>query len=59
MLQKEKTTAPELAERFETDMESLITWLMTFGDKTEVLEPREAREQIAQTARKMTEIYGE
>ncbi len=42
-----------------TDMESLITWLMTFGDKTEVLEPREAREQIAQTARKMTEIYGE
>ena len=42
-----------------TDMESLITWLMTFGDKAEVLEPKEAREKIADMVRKMTTIYRE
>ncbi len=26
-----------------TDMENLVTWLMTFGAKVEVLEPKEAR----------------
>ena len=42
-----------------TDMDSLITWLMTFGDKAEVLEPYEARKIIAQTAKKMLKIYME
>ena len=42
-----------------TDMENLITWLMTFGDKAEVLEPKEAREKIASMVRKMTTIYKE
>ena len=38
-------------------MESLITWLMTFGDKAEVLEPEEAREAIAQMAKRMAMLY--
>ena len=29
-----------------TDMENLISWLLTFGDKAEVLEPKEAREKM-------------
>ena len=41
-----------------TDMESLVRWLMTFGDQAEVLEPLEARQEIARTARRMAEIYG-
>lgn len=42
-----------------TDMESLVTWLMTFGEKAEVLEPKEAREKMARIARRMTTIYKE
>ena len=42
-----------------TDLESLITWLMTFGDKAEVLEPCEAREVISQMAKKMAILYGD
>ena len=42
-----------------TDMDNLITWLLTFGDKAEVLMPREVRERIAQMAKKLIEIYGE
>ena len=42
-----------------TDMDSLVTWLMTFGDKAEVLEPQEARTRIAETVRRMAEIYRE
>ena len=42
-----------------TDMENLVTWLMTFGDKAEVLEPKEARNEIARMANKMAMIYRE
>ena len=42
-----------------TDMENLITWILTFGDKAEVLEPKEAREKIACMVQKMTAIYKE
>ena len=42
-----------------TDMENLIAWLMTFGDKAEVLEPREARAAISQMVKKMSRIYQE
>ena len=42
-----------------TDMDNLITWMMTFGDKAEVLEPKEAREKIVQMAQKMITIYKE
>ncbi len=41
-----------------TDMENLISWLMTFGDKAEILEPLEAREIVAETVRKMMTVYG-
>ena len=40
-----------------TDMDSLITWLMTFGDKAEVIEPEEARKRIAQTVKSMAAVY--
>ena len=39
------------------DMESLVTWFMTFGDKAELLEPQEARRKIAQMAQKITVMY--
>ena len=42
-----------------TDVENLVTWIMTFGDKAEVLEPKEAREKIARMARNMATIYKE
>ena len=40
-----------------TDVDNLIAWIMTFGDKAEVLEPEEAREKIAYMVQKMTTIY--
>jgi len=42
-----------------TDMENLVTWLMTFGDKAEVIEPTEVRNEIARMANKMAMIYRE
>ncbi len=42
-----------------TDMENLITWLMTFGDKAEVLEPQEARDAIGQMVQRMMIKYRE
>lgn len=42
-----------------TDIENLVTWLMTFGDKAELLEPQEAREKITSTVQMMTKIYKE
>lgn len=42
-----------------TDMDNLITWILTFGDKAEILEPKEAREKIACMVQKMTAIYKE
>lgn len=42
-----------------TDMENLISWLMTFADKAEVLEPAEARERMKQNVTKMMKIYTE
>ncbi len=41
-----------------TDMENLVTWLMTFGAKAEVLEPAEAREIIRRNAEETFKIYG-
>ena len=40
-----------------TDLESLVAWLMTFGDKAEVLEPEEAREAVARMAKRMAMLY--
>ena len=40
-----------------TDLESLVAWLMSFGDKAEVLEPEEAREAVARMAKRMAMLY--
>ncbi len=42
-----------------TDMGNLITWILTFGDKAELLEPQEARAKLAEAARKMAMVYKE
>lgn len=42
-----------------TDMENLVTWLMTFGAKVEVLEPKEARDTIRRNVEEILKIYGE
>ena len=41
-----------------TDIENLVTWLMTFGPKAEVLEPEEARDIICRNAEETLKIYG-
>ena len=41
-----------------TDMENLIAWILTFGEKAEVLEPAEARERLCHIAETMRRIYG-
>ena len=41
-----------------TDMENLVTWLMTFGAKVEVLEPEEVRDIIRRNAEEIIKIYG-
>ena len=41
-----------------TDMDNLVTWLMTFGAKAEVLEPEEARDSIRRKAEEILKIYG-
>lgn len=40
-----------------TDLESLTSWIMTFGNKAELLEPAEAREMVTRTVKRMAEIY--
>ena len=40
-----------------TDMENLVTWLMTFGAKVEVLEPAEARDIIRRNAGEILQLY--
>ena len=42
-----------------TDLDNLVTWLMTFKDKAEVLEPIEARKMIAEAVKRMSAIYEE
>lgn len=40
-----------------TDKENLIAWLMSFGDKAELLEPEEIREEIRNSIEFMKEKY--
>ena len=40
-----------------TDMENLIAWILTFGEKAEVLEPPEVRERICSIAEAMQRTY--
>ena len=39
------------------DMENMVMWLLTFGDKVEVLEPPEAREKLREIAGAMGRMY--
>lgn len=40
-----------------TDRENLITWLLSFRDKVELLEPKEIREDIKQSIARMQKKY--
>ncbi|MGN0438234.1 MAG: WYL domain-containing protein, partial [Lachnospiraceae bacterium] len=40
-----------------TDKENLITWLLSFKDKVELLEPEEIREEIVKIAKGIQAIY--
>ena len=40
-----------------SDEESLVRWLLTFGDKVTVLEPEEVKERLVQTARWILGLY--
>lgn len=42
-----------------TDKESLISWLLTFGDKVKVLQPVEVRDELVNIAKKIISRYGE
>ena len=39
------------------DKESLVTWLLTFGSKVEVLEPQEIRSLIIRNAEETLALY--
>ena len=39
-------------------MDNLISWLLTFGDKVEVIEPEEARTRMLEIAETMKKTYG-
>ena len=41
------------------DMDSLISWLLTFEDKAKIIEPVEAKEKIRNLLNKMNDIYKE
>ena len=41
-----------------TDMDELVTWILTFGGKAEVLEPEEVREKLCGIADAVKKIYG-
>lgn len=40
-----------------TDMENLISWLLTFGDKVVLLEPLDVRERIVNIAKRIQNVY--
>lgn len=41
------------------DLDGITTWFMTFGDKVEVIEPKEIRDRIRQISAKTLEMYKE
>ena len=47
-----------LFEEYYSDMENLVSWMLTFGDKVEVLEPEEVRERLRAMADNMIKVYG-
>ena len=41
-----------------SDMDNLISWIMTFGDKAEIIEPKEVRKKLLDVAEAMKKTYG-
>lgn len=41
-----------------SDIDNLVSWMLTFGDKVEVLEPQEVRERLKEIADNMSKKYG-
>lgn len=41
-----------------TDMDNLITWILTFGEKAEVIDPTEVRDRIRRMAEALEKTYG-
>ena len=54
---KETDDGRLLFEREYTDEENLISWILTFGDKAELLEPIDIREKLISTIEKMKNSY--
>ena len=40
-----------------TSTVDLYSWILRWGEKVEVLEPEELRQEIAETARAMLDVY--
>ena len=54
----EKKDGKLLFEEYYSDMDNLVSWMLTFGDKVEVLEPEEVRERLKAMADNMIKVYG-
>ncbi|MBO6090222.1 MAG: YafY family transcriptional regulator [Lachnospiraceae bacterium] len=46
-----------LFEEYYSDLDNLVSWMLTFGDKVEVLEPAEVREKLKEIADNMSRKY--
>ncbi len=55
---KEEEDGRLLLEIEHTDEENLIGWIMTFGDRAELIEPVSVRKKISELLNKMTSMYG-
>ena len=55
---EEKEDGRLLLIRDYSDIENLTMWMLTFGDKVEVLEPPEVRNRLKNIAGSMIKIYG-
>ena len=55
---KEQRDGHLLFEMDYTDEDSLVGWLLTFGEKARVLEPDTVREKLRKTAESIAAIYG-
>lgn len=53
----EKEDGSLLFQEEYTNRENLIQWLLTFGDRVTLLEPKEIKEEMAEIIRKMLENY--
>lgn len=54
---KELSDGKLLFHGFYTDMEGLISWILTFGDKIEILEPVKVREELLNMVNRIKKVY--